>query len=288
MNPPYSINTRDVRRRFDKAASSFDDADFVHAVAREGLFSRLEPVTVDTSLVVDLGCGTGAATRDLAKRFKGAQVVGVDLSANMLQRYRSRRGWFSKARVVQADARRLPFADQGVDVVFSNLLLPWIDEPSTLAQEVARVLRKDGLFGFSTLGPDTLAGLREAWRNVDGFEHVNRFVDMHDIGDALVRAGLRDPVLDVDRLTVSYTSSDALLRDLTACGARNSLAGRPPGLTGRGSFGAMRGRLEAGAEPLSLNLELVFGHCWGGVPKAADGGVRVAADSIPVRDRKSL
>ena len=211
----------------------------MHAIARDGLLQRLEPVTVEASIVVDLGCAIGAATARLRKRFRGALVVGVDMSYRMLERYRAHRGWFSKALPVQADARHLPFADNSVDVVYANLLLPWIDDAATLAREVARVLRADGLFAFSALGPDTLASLSHAWAAVDSYAHVNRFVDMHDVGDALVRAGLRDPVLDVDRFAVDYDSSDALFRDLTAMGARNALVGRCAGLTGRSTFKSM-------------------------------------------------
>ena len=71
---------------------------------------------------------------------------------------------------------------------------------------------------------------------------------MHDLGDGLVNAGLRDPVLDVDRLEISYRDTNRLFADLTAAGARNSLTARPPGLTGRGRFAAMSKALGDGAE----------------------------------------
>ncbi len=205
----------------------------------------------------------------------------------MLERCRTKRGWFSKTSVLQADATTLPFADQSVDVVFANLLLPWVNEPGQVAIEVSRVLRKDGLFVFATLGPDSLLEVRDAWAGVDDRGHVNHFLDMHDVGDLMLRAGLRDPVLDVDRLSVSYDDADTLFRDLTAVGARNSLQNRNRSLVGKQLFEAMRDRLENTSTTggISLELELVYGHCWGGRPATAEGDVRIDAAAIPVRRR---
>ena len=286
-NDNWTLRSVDVRRRFDRAAATFDSADFVHRVTRDGLLSRIEPMSVDARVVVDLGSATGSAIGSLKKRFRAARIIAVDLSAAMLQKALGRRSWFSRFAAVQADARSLPFADDSVDVVFSNLLLPWIDEPAAAFGEVARVLREDGLFAFSTLGPDSLLALRLAWQASDDGVHVNRFLDMHDIGDALVRSGLRDPVLDVDRLSVTYDRPCSLFRDLTATGARNSLSRRRRSLTGRRRFDAMSSALFSGSDetPLSLDFELVYGHCWGGKTLRRDGNIGIDASHIPVRHR---
>jgi malonyl-CoA O-methyltransferase len=170
---------------------------------------------------------------------------------------------------MQADARQLPLQTGSVDMVFANLLLPWIDDLSAGFVEITRVLRKDGVFVFSTLGPDSLAELRAAWGSLDRDWHVNAYVDMHDIGDAIVRAGLRDPVLDVDKIAVSYPDSAALYQDLTRCGARNCLAARRNSLTGKRRFARMEERLAEAfvGAPLTFGLELVYGHAWGGGPR---------------------
>jgi malonyl-CoA O-methyltransferase len=277
------LRTRDVRRRFDRAAGRFDDADFVHRVTRNGLLERLQPMTARAATVVDLGSATGSAIPLLQKRFRRCFVIAVDLSAGMLQLARRRRTLLAKRHAVQADARSLPLPDASVDLVFSNLMLPWIDDPGVVFAEVARVLRKDGLFAFSTLGPDSLQEIREAWQAVDDGEHVRRFPDMHDVGDALVRAGLRDPVLDVDRLAVNYCDPRALLRDLTAAGARNSLQHRQRGLMGGQRFRRFRDAFFAGGENRSLTLELVFGHCWGGGARRRDSEFLLDAGKIPLR-----
>lgn len=277
------LRTRDVQRRFDRAAGRFHDADFVHGVARDGLLERLQPMTARAATVVDLGAATGSAIPLLQKRFRRSLVIAVDLSSGMLQRLRRQQTLLAKRRAVQADARALPFPDAGVDVVFSNLMLPWIDDPAAVFAEVERVLRKDGLFAFSTLGPDSLLEIRAAWQAVDEGEHVHRFPDMHDVGDALVRAGLRDPVLDVDRLAVNYRNAGALLRDLTAAGARNSLRNRQRGLMGRHRFRRFADAFFAGGEDRSLTLEIVYGHCWGSGVRRRDSEVLVDAGKIPLR-----
>lgn len=271
-----------LRRRFDRAAATFDGADFVHRHTERGMLERMVPMTVDVRRILDVGSATGKASRQLARTFRRSRVVSLDTSMNMLRRARRSRSRFARVTEVRANALELPLQTGSVDLVFSNLLLPWIDDLPAFFGGIARVLRKDGLFVFSTLGPDSFAELREAWRAVDREEHVNRFPDMHDVGDAAVRAGLRDPVLDVDWLGLEYRGVDALLDDLTAAGARNSLCGRSRALTGRGRLEAMKRRLP---DPLSLRLELVFGHAWGGGPRPPAGEYRLDVTDIGRRRR---
>ena len=276
-----------LRRRLDSAAASFDDADFVSAATRSALFERLDGITIDAATVVDLGAATGAAQKNLRRHFPSATVIGVDLSAAMLRTAAEKKSWFTRSSLVQADAAALPLADESVDIVFSNLLLPWVDDPATVFAEVARVLRKEGLFAFATLGPDSLRELAIAWGDSDAGEarRVRRFLDMHDLGDGLINAAFRDPVLDVDRLTVSYNTPERLFSDLTANGARNVLRNRRRSLTGREQFTAMLQRLFAAnsASHLELSLELVFGHCWGGGSRQDPASWRIRSDAIPVR-----
>lgn len=274
-------------RRFEQAATSFDDADFVHAVTRDGLLSRLQPLEVDAKQVIDLGSATSSALRSLNKRFSRAHIVAVDIARNMLRKGRAKKSWLAKASFVQGSASSLPFADESIDVVFANMLLPWVDELSPVFSEVARVLRKGGVFAFATLGPDSLAELRRAWRRVDADAHINHFMDMHDLGDGLVHAGLSDPVLDVDRLTVSYRNAEKVFSDLTAAGARNALLNRRSSLTGTARFAAMRSELESHAneDKIELELELVFGHCWGAGRQNDRGSFRIDATQIPLRRR---
>jgi malonyl-CoA O-methyltransferase len=276
---------RDIRRRFDRAAPRFDTADFVHAVTRDGLLQRLEPLLVEARTILDLGAATGATGRLLRQRFRRAHVVSLDFSRPMLDEARARRSRWSKSSFVLADAEQLPFADGAFDLVVANQLLPWLPEPGRMFGEVARVLRKGGVFAFATLGPDSLQQLSRAWSGIDAAAHVNPFADMHDIGDSLVRAGLADPVLDVDRLAIGYECADKLFTDLTHVGARNALAARPRGLLGRRRFRAMKDALLASGdeESIVLDLELVYGHCWGSGAQNDPGQFLIDANRIPLR-----
>lgn len=276
------LRRADVQRRFDAAADTFDDADFVHRKTAEGLFERMRPMQLDVRQVLELGSATGKCSRQLASTFRSARVTSLDISAGMLRRGRSQKRFFSRIREVQADAMQLPFADNSMDLIFANLLLPWIDDLAGCLAEVARVLRPEGLFLFSTLGPDSFAGLRHAWPDTDRYEHVNLFFDMHDVGDCLVRSGLCDPVLDVEHLQLHYSSVEKMLADLSASGARNTLKLRCRGLTGRRLFAAFREQLQhlAGDDGAGLRLELVFGHAWGGQARPGDGEFHFSVDRI--------
>ena len=243
------MNLGTAQRQFDLAAATFDTADFVIAATRDGLLERLEPMALEANVVLDLGAATGSAIRALARRFKRARIVAIDSSQNMLRSARAKKSWLLKSAYIRAEAAMLPFVDHSVDVVFANQLLPWLSDPLPVIAEVSRVLRKDGVFLFSTLGPDSLAGLRH-----------EPFADMHDVGDALVRSGLRDPVLDVDRLTVTYATMESLHNDFQAIGAGHCIPDR--------------------VELPNLDFELIYGHCWGSGPRAAAGEYRVPAGQI--------
>ena len=281
------MGIREVRRRADAAAATYDSVDFIQAHTREGLLDRLQPIAVDADLVLDLGAATGSAVPLLTRRFRGARVLGVDVSHNMLAMARRKQGWLRRKWFVQADASSLPLPDQCVDVVFANMLLPSVDDPIPLFTEISRVLRDGGVFAFATLGPDSLQELRHAWPRTGAQAPPSPFLDMHDVGDAMVRSGLRDPVLDVDRLTVTYPDAAAIFRDLTAMGGRNSRYSGSGGLTGGARYAAMLDALERCREDgvLSLDLELVYGHCWGSGRPAATGEVRIDPGRIARRRR---
>jgi malonyl-CoA O-methyltransferase len=182
----------------------------------------------------------------------------------MLKLARRRQTLLRRFARVCADASALPLRDASVDMVFSNLMLQWCNDPDTVLRECRRVLRPGGLLTFATLGPDTLIELRRAWAAADGHVHVNRFIDMHDLGDALVRSGLAEPVMDVERYTLTYADVRDLMRDLKTIGARNANSGRPRGLTGKGGLARMIAAYEeARCEGrLPATYEVVYGQAW--------------------------
>lgn len=282
---PNELKLADVRRRFDRAAAHFDDADFVQRASFDGLVERLQPVRIKPQRILDVGAATGRGSRQLAKLYRGSRVISLDVSARMLQLARKRKSFLSRQTELQADFMQLPLRTGSVDLVFANLVLPWVADLPTCLLEVGRVLRPGGVFAFTALGPDSLGDIRSAWAAIDDLGHVNHFPDMHDIGDALVRAGLADPVLDVDPLIVTYPNLAALYRDLTNTGARNSLSGRRKTLTGSSRFRAMEATLQRGFRDgqLPVKLELVYGHAWGSGPRPTPGEYRVDPGSIARR-----
>jgi malonyl-CoA O-methyltransferase len=274
-----------VRRSFERASASYDRAAVLQADVRRRLLARLEYVRLTPALIIDAGCGTGHASRELKRRYPRAQVVALDMAPGMLRAAAHQRGWFRRFERVCADALRMPLADGSVDLLYSNLMLQWCDDLDALFAEFQRVLKPRGLLTFSTFGPDTLKELRAAWASVDGHTHVHRFLDMHDIGDALMRAGLSEPVLDVEPFTLTYESTLALMGDLKAIGAHNAAVGRPPGLTGRGRLSAMSAAYERyrAAGRLPASYEVIYGQAWGQAvrhPSGATNEVRIPADSI--------
>jgi malonyl-CoA O-methyltransferase len=256
-----------VARGFDRRAGGFARAAFIEPTLRGRLLERLDLVRLAPVRVLDLGCACGDGAFALARRYPRARVLAVDRSRAMLRELRARRPWRLRRRVwpLLCDAAALPVADGSVDLVFSSLLLHWHPDPAAVFAEARRVLRPDGLLLFNTLGPDSLRELRQAWRTVDRFAHVNLFLDMHDLGDALQRAGLAAPVMDAETLQVSHPDAAHLWRDLRASSAGNVLPGRPRGLTGRGRHAALLAALDAGRRDgrLVTTLEVVYGHAWG-------------------------
>jgi malonyl-CoA O-methyltransferase len=264
MSDEFFLHPRAVRRSFDRASATYDRAAAVQGEIRARLIERLDIVRLEPNAVLDLGSGTGHASRELKRRYPSAQVLALDSSMPMLRQSARQQRLLRRFVPLCADAHRLPLQSQAFDLVLSNLLLEWCHDPDAVFAEVGRVLRPKGLFTFTTLGPDTLKEVRELWRGVDDFTHVHRFIDMHDFGDALVRAGFAEPVMDTERLTVTYPSLAALLDEVRGSGAHNIAEGRPRGLTSRRRGAAVQAR---GAEltrngPLRISVEVVHGHAW--------------------------
>jgi len=275
-----------ARRGFDRAAAGFDAAAAVHAQARQRLLERLPLFRLEPARILDVGAATGSGSAALAARYPDAEVIAVDTSMAMLRRAHANNRRCSNVATVAGDAHELPFRDYSVDLVFANLLLPWC-EPDRVFAEFARVLREGGLALFTTCGPDTLVELRRAWSGIDEAIHVHGFFDMHDLGDLAARAGLTEPVMDVDRLEISYVNLDALIAELRATGAGNSAVGRPAGLMGPRRWQAFATALGAATPSarVAVTVELVFGQAFGaGQPprprQSADGVVRIAAQEL--------
>jgi malonyl-CoA O-methyltransferase len=287
---PGALDRRAVRRHFDRAAASYDGAAVLQREVGARMAERLDVVRLAPAAILDAGCGTGDALGELAARYPAARLVALDAAPAMLAAARAKAGTrgslvarllaplrgtpAARTDFVNADVRALPFAAAAFDLVWSNLMLQWVDDLPQAFAEFHRTLAVGGLATFTTFGPDTLRELRGAFAAADGTPHVGRFVDMHDIGDLLVHAGFADPVVQMERLTLTYDEPLAMLRDLKAIGATNALAGRARGLMGRTRWRHALAALDACRRDgrIPATFEVIHAHAWKPAPKrTADG-----------------
>jgi malonyl-CoA O-methyltransferase len=279
--PAQFVDRRQVRRNFARAAASYDSAAVLQREVGSRMLERLDYMRVEPQRVLDLGCGTGASLTALHERYPKAQLIGADLSDAMLvagRGQRSRLRWLlpflrgNKTPLVAADAAALPFKSGSTSMLWSNLMLHWLDDPLPVFREMHRVLEVDGLLMFSTFGPDTLKELRNSFG--DGYVHTQRFGDMHDFGDMLIECGFADPVMDMEVLTMTYASLDDLFRDLRQSGAACAMQARRHSLMGRAAWQEMRIAYEklAHAGRLPATFEVIYGHAWKTQSKKAQDG----------------
>jgi len=254
-----------VRRLADRAARDYEDAAWLPRQVADGLMEHLAPVRIAPARILDAGAGTGICSRLLARRFPGARIFALDSSIPMLCSARGRtRRWFSKHAYACGDAESLPVADRSMDLVVSSLMLPSCGSPDAVLDEFHRVLAPEGLLMFTSLGPDTLRELRDSWLTIDRGVHVHAFIDMHDVGDALLRAGFQDVVMDTERLTGRYPNVAALTGELKRLGSSSAARGSRKGLMAPNLVAAMAGAYEQrrSRHTLPASFEVVFGHGW--------------------------
>lgn len=299
------MDKRSIRAAFERAAAGYDQAAFLQQEVARRLDERLEVMRIEPERILDAGCGTGYALPLLRARYPKARLLGLDLAHGMLQAARGKcmthsllgrlarglgyRSLFPEpCSLICADLERLPLKKDSLDLVWSNLTLQWVGDLEGCFREVHRVIRPGGLFAFSTFGPDTLKELRQAFAGLDGFAHVNRFIDLHDIGDMLVHVGFAHPVMEMEMLTLTYTDLKSLLRELKAIGADTVLEGRRPGLMGRRLWQRLSENYERQRRDgrLPATFEVIYGHAWAGRKDRLADGRQVIALEIGRRRAK--
>jgi malonyl-CoA O-methyltransferase len=277
-----------VRRRFARAAATYADASRLEAEVGARMLERLDYIKLAPKRVLDAGCGPAREAAALADRYPQATVVLLDAALPMLRLARTRGGLLTRlftrrARpAVCAELERMPLASASIGLAWSNMTLHWAADPLAAIRELHRVLEVNALFLFSTLGPDSLKELRA----VAGAARVHPFADMHNVGDALVASGFADPVMDAERMTVTYPGAKEFLADLRATGQTCALAARPRGLAGKRFASSLHGALDGArrAAKLEVTYEVVYGHAWKAQPRqAADGRSIVRFERAPRR-----
>ncbi len=276
----FEIDKREVRRAFSKAATTYDAAAVLQREVCIRMLEKLDVIKLQPARLLDIGSGTGWGTRQLGERYPRADIVSLDIAIGMLQTARGTLNWWQKLfgggrqRFLCADVEALPLGANSVNMVWSNLAVQWCNDlPATFAG-LHGVIKTDGLLMFSTFGPDTLKELRIAFDGVDGYNHVNRFADMHDVGDMLAAAGFADPVMEMEKLTLTYDDVKAVMQDLRDIGAHNATAGRSPGMLGKSKWARIVQNYETLRKngKLPATFEIIYGHAWKAQPKkTADG-----------------
>ncbi len=296
---PRDVDPRRVRLAFGRATATYDGSAALQREVAARMAARLDYVKIAPNSILDAGCGTGEAVGVLAARYPAARIAAIDLALPMVAaaRERARQGRTLLRRLlpealagtgpdfVCADINALPWRAGSFDLAWSNLALQWVNDLPRAFSEFRRVLRTGGLLSFTSFGPDTLLELRAAFGGADAHTRTNRFADMHDVGDMLVHAGFGDPVMDMERITLTYPDPTALLLELKHLGATNATRGRPRGLTGRRRWRAMQDALEGMRRDgrIPLTFEVVYGHAWRGESKRTAEGLPIV--QMPGRGR---
>jgi malonyl-CoA O-methyltransferase len=254
-----------VKKSFNRAAKTYNHSGVLQEEVLSRLLGRLQYVRLEPASIIDIGCGTGRGVAGLQKVYSGAKVVGLDMAYSMLQETKKQFGFLSKKRMVNADMERLPIASDCFDLMFSCLAIQWANDLNVVFNEVARIGKPGGLFMFATFGPSTLVELRDSWFEVDQRPHVHQFIDMHDIGDALMKAGFSQPVVDAEVIKLEYTNFRQLLSDLKSIGASNADKNRSKGLMTPGRLkkleAAYREKGFQGGRFIA-SYEVIYGHAW--------------------------
>lgn len=264
LNPPR-LDKEAVKKSFNRGAADYDRRAVLQAEVLQRLLERLQYIKLQPEWIVDLGCGTGQAIKPLIKKYRSAQVVALDMAHAMLQRARSHYGLFDRKHLLNADMEVLPFRNQSVDMIFSGLALQWSNDLLATFKEFKRVGRPGGMILFTTLGANTLNELRESWRLVDPVPRVHQFMDMHAVGDAMLAAGLSQPVVDMEEITLEYENFSDLMRDLKGIGATNANRNRSRGLMTPGKLKRLQQAYEQVAfhhDRYQATYEVVYGHAW--------------------------
>lgn len=248
---------------------------WLHAEVARRMAERLAIVRREPACVVDWGCRLGASADLLSRAYPRARRLDVEEAwPAPAQRTAAsgRSGWWPWRRRPPALAPVVDASSLGegvAELLWSNMDLHWQAEPEACLQRWHRVLAPGGFLMFSTLGPGTLSGLREAYRRQGWPTPMAPLVDMHDLGDMLVQAGFADPVMDQETLTLTWPDAPSLLAELRSMGG-NADPGRGPGLRSRRWLERLQRLLDGlrGSDGrLALEFEIVYGHAFRGEPR---------------------
>lgn len=229
----------DISRAFGKASCTYESASRLQQLTGDAMLQHLvyQSEFDEPSCILDLGCGTGWFTRKLRHLYPQGAITGADLSPDMVRHAKA----LSEPDIswLIADATSLPLTGAGFDLIFSNLMIQWCDNPGDVLRECYRLLKPGGRMAISTLADGTLKELQQAWGKADPEgRHVNRFVPAASLL-ALAKTVLPGVVADVRTVSLPYRSPMALVSELKSLGAGFKGPERRKTLTAQGRLRAM-------------------------------------------------
>lgn len=201
----------------------------------------------------------------LRDRYPAAKTHLVEADESQAKRARRalEKPWWTPKRWTGPSMEWGAPADGAVQMLWANMSLHMSADPQSLMAQWHRALAVDGFLMFSCLGPDTLRELRALYESRGWPAPTHEFTDMHDWGDMLAGAGFAEPVMDMERITLSFDTPERLLQELRGLG-RNLSTARFPGLRGRAWHAKL---LQAMEPPLQLTFEVIYGHAFKPVPR---------------------
>lgn len=300
------ISLHKVRQLFGKT-ERISGSQFLRREIAQRMQERLPLINITPKSVVDLGCGEGQDILTLQQYFPEAEVIGVDGALPMLMqaveqidgtqhvlhklfnRLFHGAGAKSSGKFICANYAQLPVKPDSFDMIWSNLALHWHPMPDVVFQEWSRILSNEGLLMFTCFGPDTCKELREVFTQLGFGQQVLPFVDMHDLGDMLGQHGFAAPVMDMEQLTLTYSTPQDVLNDVRALGG-NPLETAAAGLLGRQTYQDLCQLLDKKRRKqdgkIGLTIEVIYGHAFKSAPQQKASGEQIIQWNLPRADKK--
>ncbi len=255
----FSLDQQQVKHALGRAAGSYNQANILQKEIADRLLEQLNTLAIQPQCILDVSARTGYSALQLLQRYPNAEIISLDASLDLLSQSTAQ-----TARVC-AQADRLPFQSAQFDLIVMNLAFDWLPEKLVGLQEWRRVLKPGGLFLFSALGPDTLYELRESFFAVDNQPHVHPFLDMHEIGDMLLKTNLSEPVVQSEYIQLTYKNLSRLFKDLRETGTTYAEKNRRKTFLGKNRWRSMLAHYQNFLDPnhkYRATFEIIYAVCW--------------------------
>lgn len=265
------INKKFKKKIFDRAAFTYDDYAVLQNKIIDNLFKRMDLITLNPEIAIDLGCGTGRVSKILHNKFTNLDLINFDLSEGMLSfaKNKNSNNLFpflrkKKNSYICGDIDYLPFKNESFDLIWSSSAFQWSNNINSSFKQVLNILKPGGLFIFSTFGPNTLNELGKISEEIFDTSTINNFFDFNIIGDLLKNSGFKDSVLDVENYVLTYQNPKNLLIDLKKIGATAGEIDHNRGLVGKNFISKYLKSYEKFKENnlYPATYEVIYGYAW--------------------------